>query len=335
MRWLLLLGAAAALSLAGGAHSSQVTFAHGTLLGVRAAGADAPLRVIDLRTGATRWRLPPGIVAGDALVHQDGPLLTWFDVSHGTRTGDAVVQAHGAFQLVGASQDGKRAVLARTQTRSTTFVLVAPSSQRLVRLGGHDWSFVALNGPYLFLAQHGARLRLYDLTSSLLQRPPLAVSAGTPTARVSSPDGRYVFTLFGDTQVQELDTAAGFAYTVDLPGGAPWGLVPDVASDTLWAVNPGLGRVVAIDVPAHAVRLHYSFRAGRWNPTPVVGVLAPDGDHILFTDAEHLWVAVPAAARVIDEPPHVAVALGWAPDQSKVWVVGERSRVSPLRLRLR
>jgi hypothetical protein len=330
-----LLGAVAALLLTGAARAGQFTFAHGALLGVQQLGADGPLRVIDLRTGATRWRLPPGVVAGDMLVHQDGSLLTWFDASRGTRTGDAVVQPRGAFRLVGASQDGTRAVVARTQTRSTTFELVSIRARRLVKLGGHDWAFVALNGPYLFLAEHGKRLRLYDLARNTLQTRPLGVATGAPAARVSSPDGRYIFTLYGEAHVQELDTAAGFAYTVDLTGGAPWGLVADAGNDTLWAVSPGLGRVVGIDVPAHAVRLHYSFRAGRWNDAPVFGMLAPDGDRILFTDAQHLWVAVPGKTRVIDEPSHVVTAVGWAPDESRVWVVGERSRVSPLRLRLR
>jgi len=73
---------------------SQFTLAHGTLLGVRA-GVDRPVRVIDLRTGATRWRLPAGIVTGGTLVHQDGSLLTWYSLTTGARLRDALVQQHG------------------------------------------------------------------------------------------------------------------------------------------------------------------------------------------------------------------------------------------------
>ncbi|HEY1512650.1 MAG TPA: hypothetical protein VGF66_02775 [Gaiellaceae bacterium] len=331
-------------ALAGGARADQAPLAQGSLLAFRAL-PDGSWRVIDLTTGRTRWRLPPGPIGGRLIVHRDGNLVTWFDADTGARVEDAVLQVHGRFALAGVSQDGKRAVFARTQTRSTTFVIASARAQRLVKLGGHDWSFDALNGQYLFLVEHGDRVRLYDLATNALQKQPLALPRGMPQARVSSPDGRYAFTLYigksGEAVLQELDTAAGFAHRIDLPSDSTvgaaitWGLVPDPSNDTLWTVSPGLGRVLAIDAPAHVVRLRYSFRPGRWNPGPVVGAIAPDGEHIVFTDAQHLWVAVPATGRVIDEPAHVALALGWAPDQSKVWVVGERSRVSALRLRLR
>src|SRR5581483_8304549 len=131
---------------------SQFVLAHGSLLAVRGT-PDKPLRVIDLRTGRTRWWLPPGIVTGNTLVHQDGSLLTWLDAARGTRVADAMLQAHGAFTLVGTSQDAKRAVLARTQHRSTTFAIVSPTSERIVKLGGSNWQFDALNGRYLFLIQ--------------------------------------------------------------------------------------------------------------------------------------------------------------------------------------
>lgn len=333
---------------------SQFTFAHGTLLGVRG-GVDAPLRVIDLRTGKTRWRLPAGIVTRNTLVHLDGRLITWFDAVRGTRVRDAVLRAHGAFALVGTSQDASTAVLARTQSRSTTFALVSRTSQRSVELAGRGWSFDALDGQYLFLIQRlatGYQVRLYDLATRTLQRQPLkdpkdgAVIDGIPFARASSASGRYVFTLYlgagGGAMVHELDTAAGRAYCIDLPGddavgpATTWALVPDVEDSTLWAVSPGYGRIVAIDTQAHAVRLHHSFDAGKWNGTAGDAVLSPDGDHIAFTDAQHVWLATLATGTVISEPSHVAIALGFAPDQSTLWVVGERSRVSrltPLRWR--
>jgi hypothetical protein len=363
VRLLLPLALAGALLLAGAARPvpcapvscapSQFTFAGGTLLGVRAAGLEAPLRVIDLRAGRTRWRLPPGVVAGDTLVHQDGSLVSWFDAARGARTADAVLQAHGAFRLVGVAQDGTRAVLARTQTLSTTFAIVSPRTERIVRLGGHDWSFDALNGRSLFLIQtlaYGYQVRLYDLAANTLQRRPLkdpherALIQGTPFARASTPDGRFLFTLYvgtnGYAMVHELDTVAGFAHCIDLPAtssgaATTWGLAPDPANHTLWAVSPAAGRVVGIDVRTHAVRLSYSFQRTAWTANAVAAALSPDGGHVAFSDGLHLWVAVPAEGLVVAEPSHAAIALGWAPDQSKLWVVGERSRVSPLPLRLR
>src|SRR4051812_415692 len=210
--------------------SSQFSFAHGSLLGVRG-NTHMPLRVIDLSTGETRWRLPAGLVAGHVLVHQDGRLLTWFDAATGARLADAVLQVHGTFALTGASQDGREAVLARTQQRSTTFAIVSPHRERVVRLGGNRWAFDALNGDNLFLVhalRAGYQIRLLQLASGTLERRPLkdpseaATLTGVPWSRSSSPDGRYVYTLYvganGDAMVHVLDTNAATARCIDLPG---------------------------------------------------------------------------------------------------------------------
>jgi hypothetical protein len=333
---------------------SQFMLAHGRMLAVRGS-VDKPLRVIDLRTGRTLWRLPPGVVAGDTLVHQDGALLTWYDLARGARTGDALLEQRARFALVGLSQDGRRAVVARTQHRSTTFVVVSRRGQRIVRLGGHDWSFDALNGQYLFLIQtlrFGYEVRLYDLAANRLQKQPLkdpnerALISGIPFARTSSPNGRYLFTLYlgsdGGAMVHELDTAAGFAHCIDLPGprnfdaATTWALVPSHDGGTLWLVAAGFGKLVAVDVASHRVRLTYSFQPTSWIENPGLAVLAPDGRHIAFTDDEHVWIADLANGRVATQRAHVAIALGWETDQSALWVVGERSRVSrlaPLRWR--
>ena len=332
---------------------SQFTLAHGTMLAVRL-GVHKPVRVLDLRTGATRWWLPPGIVTGGTLVHQDGRLLTWYDLATGARVRDAVLQPKGAFALVGSSQDARRAVLARTQRLSTTFAIVSPTAQRTVRVGGRNWQFDALNGSFLYLVQavqdlSGYRIRLFDLARNRLDTRPLksagesATIAGAPAARTSAAGGRDLLTLYitadGRAMVHELDTAAGTAHCIDLPGAGDagkaltWALVPDVDPGTVWAVSVGYGRVVALDLAAHAVRLRFAFHPGKWLANPGVGVLAPDGDHVAVTDAEHIWIVTPALARVARGPSHVAIALGYAPDQRRLWVVGERSRVSALPVR--
>lgn len=328
---------------------SQFVLAHGTMLAVRGS-VDKPVRVIDLRTGKTRWRLPPGIVTRNTLVHQDGALLTWYDAGRGTRTGDATLQQKGAFVLVGTSQDASRAVLARTQARSTTFAIVSRAAQRTIRLGGKNWQFDALNGQYLFLIQtlrFGYEVRLFDLRTNTLQRTPLkdphesALISGVPFARASSPNGRYLFTLYvgsnGNAMIHELDTFAGAAYCIDLPGdgnfdaASTWALVPATDNGTLWAVSVGYGRVVALDVAAHELREHFSFNSVYWWSNPGTAVLAPDGEFIAVTDAQHTWLVDLAKSTVRRGPTHVATALGFSPDERTLWVVGERSRVSPLR----
>jgi hypothetical protein len=326
---------------------SQFTLDKGRLLAVRTT-VQSPLRVVDLATGTTKWRLPAGVTQSDALVHRDANLLTWYDTATGARTGDATLEQKGAFALVGLSQGGTRAVLARTQRRSTTFVLLSPSSSRVLTLGGNTWMFDALSGASLYLTQgkrKGYYVRRYDLRTSTLQKQPLkdptdgALIEGAPFARASTADGRHLFTLYvagGRAMIHDLDLVAGTARCIDLPGSGDynaaitWALVVDPDGRTVWAVSPGYGRVVAVDVATHSVRFSYAFAAAHWVANAGIAVMAPDGEHIAFSDVEHVWLAIPAERRVIAEPAHVTLGLGFAPDQSALWVIGERSRVSRL-----
>jgi hypothetical protein len=325
---------------------SETPIAHGSLLAFRPQGG-APLRVVDLVTGRTRWRLPPGVLGGHRLVHQDGALLTWFDAATGARTGDAVLQRHGAFALVGAAQDGRRAVLARTQTRSTTFAIVSPAAERTVILGGNTWTFDALDGTRLYLIHAvaaGYDIRVVDLATGALRPRPIGERLhGVAWQRVASTDGRYVFTLYlgthGSAMVHVLDVRRATARCVDLPGAGnanaavTYGLLADVDPRQAWAVSPGYGRVALIDATAGRIGSQYRFDAGRWNTVPVQAALAPDGDHIAFADGSHVWVSEPATHQVARLAAHTAIAIGWSPDQRKLWVVGQRSRVSWLRPR--
>jgi hypothetical protein len=284
----------------------QTPLAHGTLLAFRPT-IDGPLRVIDLRAGATRWRLPPGLLAGHLLIHRDGSLLTWFDADTGARVADAVLQAYGTFALVGASQDGRQAVLARTERRSTTFAVVSRSGERDTSHPGH-WRFEALDG------------RRLTVVRSLPGRPLQQVD-----------QGRFVLTLY-HSSVQVLDAALGASRFVALRDGPATTLLPDPDGRTVWAVAGG--RITAIDAATARIVSSFSFVPGRWNATTPVAALAPDGEHIALTDAQHIVVVTLATHAVQHVRPHVAIALGWSPDQSRLWVLGERSRVSPLRLRL-
>jgi hypothetical protein len=330
---------------------SQFALGNGSLLGVRSTPG-GPLRVIDLRTGLTRWHLPAGIVSGNVLVHQDGSLLTWFDAARGTRLRDAVLQQRGRFTLVGLSTDARRAVLARTQKRSTTFAIVSAAGSRTVRLGGNRWSFDALSGDKLFLIhtlQRGYEIRLLNLKRGVLARTPLkdphgsARIWGSAWSRAASAGGRYLFTLYvgsnGGSMVHVLDLRQGTARCIDLPGSGNWAaattyaLVVDPDGRHLWAVSTGYGRVVHIDVAAHRVVDAYRFAPGPRYTNTGVAVLAPDGERIAVTDSYHVWFVELAQRKVVAGESHVAIALGWSPDQRHLWAVGERSRVSSLPLR--
>jgi hypothetical protein len=297
--------------LAGGARAEQTQLAHGALLAFRAY-ADGSWRVVDLSTGRTRWRLPPGPLGGHLIVHRDGNLVTWFDADDGARAGDAVIQAHGALALVGASQDGHTAVLARTQTRSTTFVLVTLHGEHEVVRPGH-WRFDALDGQRLTVSR---------------------ASNGRPLAVVSTP--RYVSTLYGSGAVRVVDSVRGSVRLLRLRGAPEsYALAPDPDGRHVWALSPSAGRVVSIDAATARVVSSFAFTAGRANAHAAAAAVSPDGEHIAVSDGTRVWIVVPATHSVQRLRAHVAIALGWAPDQSRIWVVGERSRVSPLRIRLR
>ena len=61
--------------------------------------------------------------------------------------------------------------------------------------------------------------------------------------------------------------------------------------------------------------------------------MAPDGERIAVSDAQHVWFVELAERTVVTGGNHVAIALGFAPDLSRLWLVGERSRVSSLPVR--
>ena len=305
--------ACAAVLLACG--PGQTTLAHGTMLAVRPT-VNGLVRVIDLRTGRTRWHLPSGVLAGSLLVHRDGPLITWFDAATGARSGDAVLQAHGTFVLVGASQDGREAVLARTEKLSTTFAIVSPDGEREVSRPGH-WRFVALNRSHL---------------TALPASQPLP---GPPLQQVDSNGGRYRFTLFrrgGAGVVQIVDTRSSRMRRVKLPGPATAeGLLPDAYRRDLWAVNASTGRYVLIDAAVGRVTSRFRYAVRRFAGIAPQLALAPDGEHIAVSEGGRVAILTPATRSVLRLRPHVAIALGWSPDERTLWVLGERSRVSPLR----
>ena len=323
---------------------SQIRLAGGRLLAVRAAGADGNVRVVDLRTGRTRWWLPPGTIGGRLLVHEDGTLLTWFDATTGARIASTVAALHGFFSLAGSSQDGRQAVLTRIEKRRTTFVIVSPAGQRQIALAGNSWSLDALAGNRLYLIhslRNGYQVRVYDLARNRLDPHPLkdpdgsALIRGAPWQRLSTPDGRYLFTLYlgsdGSAMIHELDLTNATANCIDLPGTGDFNaagtyalaLSPDAR--TLWAASPGYRRVVAIGVRSHRVRLRFPLTNGAWTANAGTAALSPDGARLALTDGQHLWIVDLTRKRILSARPHAIVALGFSPDNKRLWMIGERS----------
>jgi hypothetical protein len=310
-----------------------------TMLAVRPAGVTGEVVVADLRTGQRRWRLPAGVLAGHTLVHQDGATLTWFDASTG-RQGDSAIVTGPATYLAGASQDGARAVLTFSTRKQTVFTIATPHAQRTITLRGNNWGFDALADHNLYLLRYlknGYQVRRYDLAANRLVAQPLkdphesSVIWGMPWSRVTSDDGRYVFTLYvgqnGGAMVHELDVRRAVARCIDLPGtgdfnnGTSYGLQLAPGGRTLWAVSPGYGRVVGIDVAGAKVRSAFAFKP-EWkaeSPAATVAAVSPRGDRLAVALGTDVYVITPATRKVAYRNA-LATGLAFSPDGSRLWL---------------
>jgi hypothetical protein len=351
MKRLLIVLAAATSLLPSAAHAaacspltcaaSQFPVADGSLLGFRAR-ADAPITVVDLRTGEARWKLPAGFVGGDLVVHQKAFTLDWYDAGRGTKIASATLADGAAGSLTGVSQDGTRAVVRRVTTRTTTFGVVSQDgSQRAITVGPGQWDFDALRGDNLFLIRYlkagGYQVRLAHLSSRKVEAAPLkdphesGIIWGVPYSRLASADGRYLFTLYigqnGGAMVHALDLQTAKARCIDLPGTGDYGSATSWAMQlskdgrTLWAVSPGYGRVVAIDIAQRKVRSAFRIELPLWNlGNGTASALSPDGTKIALADKETVAVVDLTAHSVAARNPGKAIALGYAPD-GRLWTL--------------
>jgi WD40 repeat protein len=324
-------------------------------LAARPGGAHGIAQIVDLRTGDVKWGLPQGILNGRTLVEQSQVApqkLIWHDAITGEQTGTATIRAAGPFSLVGLSQDGTRAVLVNVSKQESTFAVVSQTDEKTLTLPTKKWGFDALSGNRLYLLKYlksGYEIRLYDLASGRLAAKPLKDPKGSSTIwgsaweRVASPDGRYLFTLYiggdGGAMVHQLDLKTSAARCIDLPGSGDFGSATTWAMEvspngkTLWAVNPGLGRVVGIDVAKRKVRTVFSFkRTPLYDNGPVssVSAISPDGSRIAVGAAGKIFYVSMARRLVVSGAPRAAVALGYAPDGTTLWVVGKGEQVTAL-----
>jgi hypothetical protein len=320
---------------------SQFSLSEGTLVAYRHS-ALGTVSVADLRTGKHLFAVPGGFVGGNMLVHHAGRQLTWFDL----RTGKAVARTTlpWYFGFAGVSQDGSRAVGFRKVNGAHTAVIISPHSWRQVPLPMGQFDFDALYGNHLFLIKYvknGYQVQLVDLstdspTAKLIKDPHESGTIwGSPFARIASPDGRMLFTLYvsgnGAAMVHELNVATPQARCIDLPGSgdfgkaASWALVlaPGAHPTTLWAVSPGYSKVVGINVATRKVSAAFGIDLPSWQ----VGVgtriaLGRGGSEIAVADGTTVARIALGEQRVIDRVREHAVALGYAPASPwKLWTL--------------
>jgi hypothetical protein len=295
--------------------------------------AGSEVTMVDLATGRKRFTLPAGIVGGRFLVHKDAGTLEWYDTSTGMRTG-TVALPHDV-RFAGVSQDGTRAVgFQLTAGGSTTITIASTAGTRDIRIPHRQWDFDALRGDNLFLIKYlnlgGYQVRLVHIGAGRLDPHPLkdphesSIIWGSPYSRISSADGRYLFTLYvgsnGGSMVHVLDLDGVKARCVDLPGtgdylsATTYAMVVSRDGRTLWAASPGYGRVVAIDVrsrkvmEAFRISLPYSNRGNGTRAS-----LSPDGTRIALTDGETVAVLGLRERRVVSRQTWRAVAVAYSP----------------------
>ena len=234
----------------------------------------------------------------------------------------------------GISADGRTLVLirprARFPRRDTTFAVMSTTPRlrlrRIVRLPG-DFSYDALSpdGHSLFLINYISRrdptqyrVRVYDLARNRLdprpvvdpREPPDAMN-GLPVTRVSSPDGRWAYTLYDAAGkhpfIHALDTRDRKAVCIDLegpaftPGGATYGLRLAVAANgTRLAVRRNRATLATVDTATFRVRS--GAPEGRPGAAPLAAAAAsePGGRALLWpgVGAGLLIVALLARYRV-------------------------------------
>jgi hypothetical protein len=143
----------------------------------------------------------------------------------------------------GLSHDGRLLVLSTKRfgqplRARSAFVVVDTrrlAVTRRIDLPGHfAYDVLSPNGRILYLIEHFSpseilryRVRAYDLKRGRLlpgaivdKREPDEPMSGIPSARISSPDGRKVFTLYVNQEhpfVHLLDTVSRAAFCIDLP----------------------------------------------------------------------------------------------------------------------
>jgi DNA-binding beta-propeller fold protein YncE len=337
MTRLLLVLAAALLLLPGAASAaacsplncapSQFTLAGGSLMGYRASSG-APVSIADLNTGETRFTLPAGLVFGRVLVHQEGNRIEWFDATTGQKTGQIAMP--WKIRLVGASQDGERAVAFRSKR---SIAIAWPGGLRLVALAPGNWDFDALSGNDLYLIRYmaggGYQVRLLDLThpeqgAQIVKDPHESGTIwGAPFSRLASPDGKYLFTLYiasnGAAMIHELDLATRKARCIDLPGtgdynsATSWALALAPGGRTLWAAGAGYGRVVAIDVHTRKVTQTFRLNLPYWAVTATGAALSPGSQKLALLNGEEVAVIDLQTRTLLERQKGKATAVGFAP----------------------
>ena len=306
--------------------SGQVSSPDGLrFLYVQPNGVGGTVDAYDPETGEHVFRLPAGITSADGVSHLVAEPRVRDTVVSRYRAADSSTASWmivpGRWQLAGVSPNGRFAALDRQPAgkRRTDVVVVDTTAGRVAHrldLGGDfEVETVSRDGKRLFLIEHlpGAGqprylVRLFDLSHNRLASKPLrgkgepSVMAGLAWSGVGSPDGRWLLTLYLNTDrnvafVHALDLVRSSPLCIFLPSDGAFGtlkrygltLAPD--GRRLYATNPALGAVAEIDLATRKVVRTVRFAAARTpgGPGRLTGTISRNGRTLYFSSGRDLW----------------------------------------------
>jgi hypothetical protein len=280
---------------------------------VRTGGQQGPLQAFDVRTGARRFTLPPGMLSADASTFiSSAPArprrtsVVRFDPHTGRLVNGRSL--HGRWDLGAISGDGRHYAIAHYARRK---VVLRVASRQAVLPGAFDIEALSPNGRTIYLVhwrRNGYDLQQLDLvthrlTPTRLDEPDEKMS-GTAVNAVATRDGHWLLTLYskpdGHSFVHALDLGTGLAHCIDLTlagdyfvlGSTVLSLSPDEA--TLYLANPYLGRVTSVDLAKlEQTRVVRFAGLSPGNVNMMIGPSAastPNGRMLAFTGQKSVWL---------------------------------------------
>jgi hypothetical protein len=296
---------------------AQGSVGQGSVFPARVAGAGA-VGSYDAALGP-RFQRPGGIEAADGRSYYapgSGKLVRYDPL---TETVERTYPLRGAWRLAGVSANGDWVALQNTADRIR--VLEARTGRiayDVVLRGDFRVETVSAAGDFLFLLQDfvdgSYAVRGYDLAGGQLLPGSLGTKGevvqmqGLASQVVGSPDGRWLLTLYVNTQtetafVHALNLIERFAVCINLPPCTncsretlkDWALALAPDGRTLFAANPALGNVATVYLPAARLIAENRFVPSRGGATRA-GV-SKDG-LVLFTNGRTTWSFDPSANTI-------------------------------------
>jgi hypothetical protein len=316
---------------------------------IRPGGPAGPLVGYDAASGERRFRLPPGVATADGrrFFAAAGSVIRIYDAATG-----AVLDSHprGGWRVGGVSPTGRWLALSAPAGEKTRIRLLDTRAWRPVHTAAMDGRFevdaVSADGRALFLIQHltdeNYLVWLYDRGTGRLSQPgdtgPKArpdVMTGYAWGGVASPDGRWLLTLYLNTQrsvafVHALDVQRRRPLCIDLPSGngrtealEDYSLALAPNGRRLLAPNPALGVVAEVDLDRLRVVRTGELPAAGTRGLGAASAVSPDGRALYVASGRTVWTygtEAGSSRRLADAGASIA-GLAVSRDGSRVYVV--------------